>query len=442
MRFCAAAVVLVASLSAVPATAQSFTLITAPASAKIFGLDAAGNRVQLGVGTAKIKLEKNAPNRYWVTADGFATLDTTFVRDIKYPKSVTLTLVNRVIKVTALPYDAVIKVNGEARGTGTADVVVGPGVPVTVEVMKGGFKPIKKVYHNDPGVELPNTERFELQDRLVNVQPSLPRNTQANTAQPTVSVDGTEIGAGNVDVVVPLDKCVTVTVSLPGYKPEPRTLCNKADKQVPAGVLPVPLVDRLISVSVTPATADVMVDGKIVGKGTHDLIVRDGSCVTVFAGSPGYNTEMREFCNADNRSLDSESRFNLDIDESYNSSVQSDQANVNFTIEVGPGRTKDQAWQTISQVVLSAFDVLEITDKDTGYLRTSWAVTKFSGALIRTRVIVKAGSENPLKYVVKLASERSEKPGATVKDDETFSEWPRLMKSYKDIINELQARLR
>jgi hypothetical protein len=431
-----AACATVSALIASPAAGQSFTLVTTPASATIHGLDDAGNRVQLGVGTARVKLEKNAANRFWIAAEGFATMDTTFVRDAKYPKSVAVALVNRVVKVTALPYDAIIRVNGEARGAGNTEVVVAPGIPVTVEVTKPGYKTERRVYNNDAGTQLPNADRFELRDRLVNIQPSLPRNLVANSAVPTVSVDGADIGSGNVDVVVPFDKCVTATVAVPGYKPEPRTLCNKAGQQPPEITLSVPLVDRLVSL-----TAEILVDNRVVGSGSFNVVVRDRACVKVAARATGYAQQRREFCNTDNQSLEKEISLELPLDESYTSSVQTDQANVNVTVEVGASRTPDQAWQTISQVVLGSFDVLEITDKDTD-LRTSWEVSKFSSAVIRTRVIVKLGSTSPLKYVVKVASERADDPNVSVKDDEQFAEWDRVLKSYQDILNELQARLR
>lgn len=442
MRLCAAAVMLAACLVAAPVHAQSFMLVTNPGTAKIFGLDAAGNKILLGSGTAKIKLERNAANRYWITADGFAPVDTTFIRDIKYEKSVSLNMVNRVVKVTALPFDAQIRVNGEPRGQGTAEVIVPPGVPVTVQVSKGGFKPQSRDYHNEAGTDLPLTDRFELRDRLVNVQPKMPRNLTANATPPTVSVDGTAIGTGNVDVTVPFDKCVTVTVEVPSYKPEPRTLCNKTDKQVPETVLPVALVDRLVAVIASPQTAEIVVDNKVVGTGNFSLVIRDRACVKVLVRAVSYARQVREYCNTDNMSLEPEVRIELGTDESYSSSVQTDQANINVTMEVGTGKTNEQAWQTISQVVLGSFDVLEITDKETGYLRTSWEVSKFSNAVIRTRVIVKLGSTSPLKYVVKVASERADSPDASAKDDEQFSEWDRVLKSYKDIINELQSRLR
>jgi hypothetical protein len=257
-----------------------------------------------------------------------------------------------------------------------------------------------------------------------------------------VSVDGTAIGTGNVDVTVPFDKCVTVTVELPSYKPEPRTLCNKADKQVPETVLPVALVDRLVALAASPQTAEILVDNKVVGTGNFNLIIRDRSCVKVTVRAVSYEVQTREFCNSDNMTLEPEARIELGVDESYGASVETDQANKNVTIEVGAAKTPDQAWQTISQVVLGSFDVLEITDKDTGYMRTAWKTTPYGRALIRTRVIVKLGSASPLKYVVKLASERTDVPNATVKDDEVFAEWDRVLKTYKDIINEMQSRLR
>jgi hypothetical protein len=55
---------------------------------------------------------------------------------------------------------------------------------------------------------------------------------------------------------------------------------------------------------------------------------------------------------------------------------------------------------------------------------------------------VKLGDTSPLKYIVKIASEQSGFAKTSVKDDDAFEEWDRILNSYKDIINELQARLR
>lgn len=91
---------------------------------------------------------------------------------------------------------------------------------------------------------------------------------------------------------------------------------------------------------------------------------------------------------------------------------------------------------------MSEFDVLEVTDKETGYIRTAWEVQSFNGeSTIRTRVIVKMADSNPLKYMIKIASERADKV-VSVKDDQEFEEWNRILKRYQYIIEEAQARLK
>jgi hypothetical protein len=117
-------------------------------------------------------------------------------------------------------------------------------------------------------------------------------------------------------------------------------------------------------------------------------------------------------------------------------------ANVNVTLEVKKGLDELNAWKLISSIVMAEFDVLEITDKETGYIRSAWQVQSFNGeSTIRTRIIVKMGDSNPLKYVIKIASERADGV-VSVKDDQDFEEWNRILKRYQYIIGEAQARLK
>ena len=72
-------------------------------------------------------------------------------------------------------------------------------------------------------------------------------------------------------------------------------------------------------------------------------------------------------------------------------------------------------------------------------------------------MIVKRSSLDPLRYTIKIESERADGSsgsgtalaagGATVgrlsvKDDEKFAPWERLLNTYKDAISEMQARMR
>lgn len=415
------------------AAAQTITLNADPSNATILTISDAGVWTALGTGSAKFKLRKDKTNRVWVVAEGYDTLSVDFEAGKKYPKQgIVLSLDKRLVKVTALPYDAGIYVNGELKGQRVLSVKVPKGQPVTVEIRKPGFKPETRTYRFE-GTQLPpDAENFELKDRLVRVE-TVPSGG-------TIKVDETVVANGAADVVVPFDKCVTVKGERDGYSPKEIRFCNREGMQPPTLDELIRLDDRMVTLTASPATANIKVAGRVVAQGIYNLLVPAKSCASVTVAAASYASQKRTYCDSDNPPA----RVNIDLpfDEAYTSSVQSDQANVNFTIEVTPKKSAESAWSTISQVVLGKFDVLEITDKETGYMRTAWEVTKFQHSVVRTRVIVKIGSTAPLKYVVKVASEYSDEEGVTVKDDEKFQEWDRLLNSYKDIINEMQARLR
>jgi hypothetical protein len=103
---------------------------------------------------------------------------------------------------------------------------------------------------------------------------------------------------------------------------------------------------------------------------------------------------------------------------------------------------KDKAWKLINQIVLSYIDVIEMTDKETGYLRTSWSLKTFRQNTVRTRMIVKESSSDPLTFKVKLVSEASGIPMTSVKSDELYKEWDRVLRSYSNVISEFQARVK
>ena len=131
----------------------------------------------------------------------------------------------------------------------------------------------------------------------------------------------------------------------------------------------------------------------------------------------------------------------LKPDDAYNASIQTDIANVDIEL-VCNTTTKDKAWRLINQIVLSHFDVIEMTDKETGYIRTAWSLQSFLQNSIRTRVIVKQTNDEPTVFKVKLVSEQSGLPLTSVKSDQLFREWDRVLRKYSNIISELQARVR
>jgi len=95
--------------------------------------------------------------------------------------------------------------------------------------------------------------------------------------------------------------------------------------------------------------------------------------------------------------------------------------------------------------VLSHFDVLENSDSQTGYLRTAWQLKAWGDSnevVIRTRIILKRSNDTPLRYTLKIVSERNKVAGVSVKEDENFIPWDRLLNTYKDVISEVQSRLK
>ncbi|MEX1384498.1 hypothetical protein, partial [Lutibacter sp.] len=226
-----------------------------------------------------------------------------------------------------------------------------------------------------------------------------------------------------------------------GFINEEKVFCNKENE----GSIPINhhfnLTDRLVKVEATPSDAEIVVDGKVVGVGTYDLKVPFNNCVEVIIKKESFLNIKKNYCNS-NDYQEPPLRDHLELieDEAHKQSISTDLANVNFTIAVRPEIVEDDAWKLLGSIVTTEFDVLEVIDKETGYMRTAWQVEGFNGSTIRTRVIVKLGDSNPLKYVMKISSERAE-GAVSVKDDQDFEEWSRILKKYKNIIEEAQSRL-
>ena len=199
---------------------------------------------------------------------------------------------------------------------------------------------------------------------------------------------------------------------------------------------------KKIDFGCSEADAEIHVNGKLLGKGTMELVVPNKDCITVTVKKTGFLTEKIEFCNRKNMPKPPKSYYlELRPDDAYNASIQTDIANIDIEL-VCNSTTKDKAWKLLNQIILSHFDVIEMTDKETGYVRTAWSLQSFKQNSIRTRVIVKQTGDDPTVFKVKLVSEQSGLPLTSVKSDQLFREWDRVLRSYSNIISELQARIR
>ena len=186
------------------------------------------------------------------------------------------------------------------------------------------------------------------------------------------------------------------------------------------------------------ADAKIYVDGKLVSSGSTKIGVPKNSTVHVKVEKTGFIPQERNYTNYRKSVLPKRDFIKLETDDAWESSLNTDLANRD--VDIRTDKPEDDAWKLISQILTSYFDVLEVTDKNSGYMRTSWVQKNFKASTIRTRLIIKLGNTEPLTYRVKLISETA-RPGTSVKNDEVFKQWDRLLRTYEPIINELQSRL-
>jgi hypothetical protein len=408
-----------------------------PADAGIF-LKQGNSFTQLAQGSFELKLSGDQFYTVKIWKEGFMPFEKTYVRGKGSLLEEKIVLDIRLVKLSVSPAKAEVYVDGSYLGKGGSelDVLIKKNATVQVEVKYDGYKSIRKTYFNMDGNEVPPfKESIQLVDRVVKVS--------ADPAGSSIFADGVKAGESSCEVLIPNNSCVNVKVSKDGYASIEKSYCNKPEADNPPLSDSYLLKDRIVQINTTPEEATIRVEGKTVGTGSYSLLIRQGQCVEVEVMSESFDTQKKSYCNQANMSEPPvTNHIKLTEDEAWLSSIRSDQANVNFSVNVNTKFSSEHAWKIVSQIVMEKFDVIEITDPVTGYIRTAWNVKLFgNGKTIRTRCIVKLGSIEPLRYVVKIVSEQSTVAGTSVKEDENFKEWDRLLNTYKDIIGEIQARI-
>lgn len=417
----------------------TLNFVADPPTATIYLVKTQDNSLQsIGVGNAKLKLDKRDANTIVVRQEGFREYRRSFPDTGNYKdKTFTLFLTTRIVQLTTLPYDAQIAVNGDVRGTKSLEVEVELGKATTVELVKRGFATIKRIYKWDKGGDVPPAaEKLELLDRKVLIN--------ASPGASEIYSNDQKLGDTDAELVIKRGTCATAQVRKNGFIPKDGTYCNKDGLPDPPVADRISLSGRVVNVN-APPSARIFVNQKVAGTGAFAVQVAEGSCVKVRVEQAAFLPYDREYCAQPNAPAPPfDDNVTLKQDDSYAASVASDQANVNVTIEVGKGFAEEQAWRLMSSIVLSHFDVLENSDSQTGYLRTAWQLKTYgdnNDVVIRTRIIVKRSNDQPLRYTIKIVSERNRIAGVSVKEDENFVPWDRLLNTYKDVIGEVQSRL-
>ncbi len=198
-----------------------------------------------------------------------------------------------------------------------------------------------------------------------------------------------------------------------------------------------------VKITTTPQSAKIFVNGVSMGAGQLVVTVPSNECITVEIREEGFVPEVRTYCKKRGVTPPPKTDyFQLQPDESYTSSLQSDIANNEIVLNVKAGRDKPDAWKIIVTTILSKFDVLENNDEKLGYLRTSWVGVTFKTNTVRMRVIIKQSSEDPLSYKIKFVSEYSGRAGTAFNADEQYRSFDRILKKYDGFLEEMSTKLK
>lgn len=199
---------------------------------------------------------------------------------------------------------------------------------------------------------------------------------------------------------------------------------------------------KKVLVSCSEPDASITANGIRVGTGQAEIIILSNSCVTINIEKVGFLKVEETICYKKGFPDPPKNKyFEMLPDPAYDASVQTDMANTDVEVQLNPNRDNIESWKILNQVITSYFDVIEVSDRETGYLRTAWNLQNFSNVTVRTRVIVKIGSLDPLSYKVKLVSEIAD-AGTSVKSDHKFAEWDRVLRTYETVIDQIVSRLK
>ena len=355
-----------------------------------------------------------------------------------------LELTTRLFQLDAEPYDAFIYIDGEKVARPYPYTVhLGLNTSKTVEVKRQGYLTKAEVFYNQEGKPEPPAQikTISLTSRVIQLETTPAEGTY-------VFVDGQNVGEGHAEILLEEGNCAVVKITKEGFVSKEMTFCNKEGSPEPPVNERVTLVDREVAIRV-PDGAVVKVNGKEMGTGEYILKLVKGSEAKIEVEKKGFVSYMTTLYNDESNVAPpafialAEGTPEFPEDESFTSSTESDLANRDFVLSTPEGMSEEDAWRIVAQIVQTYYDELEQIDRETGYLRTAWVYKRYANRTVRTRVILKINNREPLKYSIKISSEEnSDRQRLDSRDDDDYKPWDRVLNQYKEIISEMQSRLR
>lgn len=418
-----------------------------PADADIY-LKSGAKEEKIGKGTAIFLMEKDKLYIVSVKKEGYLDVQKTYTRKKEGPTTDKIELEDRIMKINVSPSDAKIYINGNEIKQSSYSIIIPRGQSVTVDVKKVGYVPLSKTFYNKEGQVPPEISTLiKLEDRIISIK------SQPSDAE--IFVDDKKKGEGNADIIIPAENCVTVKVTKNGFVNSEETFCNKDNEAIPPLNKEIKLKERLVQINTSTEDAKIFIDGKELGKGSYAVKIPENKCTEIEIKKESFITQKLTLCNkVDYQQPEPVYAIKMIEDDAFRESEQSNIANINFSVEVNPELSRQEAWQTLASIIQGKFDEIESIDANTIYLRTNWAAKEYrytdkqtgyslGNTIVRTRIIVTSGGTTPLKYNVKIQSEISIPNCANLhpQNDQCFESWPRILRKYNDLINEIQRRL-
>jgi hypothetical protein len=199
------------------------------------------------------------------------------------------------------------------------------------------------------------------------------------------------------------------------------------------------LFSRGKTINVVPDNAQIIIGGTEVGTGTYQLTMGNKDYVLIKLSAPGYVEKTVKVFKSDKRNT---LTFTLEIDESWAASdVSSDLANKSMTVVVKQGMDANEVWKRIIYYTSDLFPNMEISDKSAGWIRSAWEIQSFRYVTIRTRIEIKeVPGQDDLRYRVQLKSEYAWNDCG--RNDQCFKQWDRVLKRFKQSIEDLVNSLK
>lgn len=197
---------------------------------------------------------------------------------------------------------------------------------------------------------------------------------------------------------------------------------------------------KKITVNVIPETANIFVDGQLVGTGSYQVkFDKNTDFYVIKVEAPGYITRNYRLLKTNTKST---VLYTLPEDEAFAASAGSEDgmelANRWHEIICRKGMSEDKVWKRLMSVCTNYFDNIEVRDKTAGWIKTSWRVSKFKYQTVRTRLEVRMSfiDDDVLSYKVRIVVQIKENDCHT---EQCYKTYDRVLRTFEPMIQELQT---